>query len=476
MLEASTQGTPLAAAPDWLDRPAVLGDDATWSWREVHEASLELAARLEGATAVCNLCASRLGFLVTLLAALRRGCLLILPPSGGNAELGAVVAADRATRVVGDPPAWPEPWCDDRYLQCLPARALQPRRDAAELAWTPVWDEVAIRLYTSGSTGAPQAQPKTLGQLVLGARALVARLAEDIEGGVATLDRIVCSVPPQHMFGLECSVMLPLVCGLPVLDRRPLLPADVHAAFEGGPAALWVATPMHLRSLVQENEAVPACGLAIASTMPLAPEIALGAERCLGAPVLEIYGSTETGALAMRRTSQDVAWRPLEGVRLEPGTGSTIARGLHFASPVAVPDEIAPGVDGRFTLLGRHADLVKIAGRRASLAGLDRLLLDLPGIEDGAFYLPPTGRSTERLCLVYAGPPLDRNAALSWLRERLDPVFLPRTFIRVERLPRNEGGKLRRAALARIHEAWQSSPQDAGAPIGAALPVYVAPS
>jgi hypothetical protein len=143
--------------------------------------------------------------------------------------------------VVGDPPAWPEPWCDDRYLQCLPARALQPRRDAAELAWMPVWDEVAIRLYTSGSTGAPQAQPKTLGQLVLGARALVARLAEDIEGGVATLDRIVCSVPPQHMFGLECSVMLPLVCGLPVLDRRPLLPADVHAAFEGGPAALWVA-------------------------------------------------------------------------------------------------------------------------------------------------------------------------------------------------------------------------------------------
>jgi predicted LPLAT superfamily acyltransferase len=312
--------------------------------------------------------------------------------------------------------------CDDRYLQCRPDRS-RAGHAPAELAWTPAWDEVAIRLYTSGSTGAPQAQPKTLGQLVLGARALIARLAEDTEGGVAALSRIVCSVPPQHMFGLECSVMLSLVCGLPVLDRRPLLPADVRIAFEGGPAAVWVATPMHLRSLVQEDEAVPACRLTIASTMPLAPEVALGAERCLGGPVLEIYGSTETGALAMRRTAREADWRPLEGVRLEAGAGRTVAHGPHFASPVAVPDEIAPGPEGRFTLLGRHADLVKIAGRRASLAGLDRLLLDLPGIEDGAFYLPETGRSTERLCLVYAGPPLDRDATLGWLRERLDPVF-----------------------------------------------------
>lgn len=475
-LEASTRGTPLAAAPAWLDRPAVLADDGAWSWRDVHEAALALAERLEGASAVCNLCASRLGFLVTVLAALRRGCLLILPPSGGNAELGAVVAGDRGTRVVGDPEAWPEPWCDDRYLQCRPERANSPPRDAAELAWSAPWNEVAIRLYTSGSTGVPQAQPKTLGQLVLGARALVARLAEEVEGGVASLGRIVCSVPPQHMFGLECSVMLSLVCGLPVLDRRPLLPADVRAALEGGPAALWVATPMHLRSLVREGESVPACGLAIASTMPLAAEVAIGAERRLDAPVLEIYGSTETGALAMRRTSQEPDWRPLEGVALERGAGATVARGLHFASPVSVPDEIAPGANGRFSLLGRHADLVKIGGRRASLAGLDRLLLDLPGIEDGAFYLPQTGRSTERLCLVYAGPPLDRETTLGWLRERLDPVFLPRTFIRVERLPRSDGGKLRRAALERIHEAWQSALAEGPAPLGGAVPAFVATS
>ena len=36
-----------------------------------------------------------------------------------------------------------------------------------------------------------------------------------------------------------------------MLDRRPLLPADVLAAFAATPRAAWIATPLHLRSLVQ---------------------------------------------------------------------------------------------------------------------------------------------------------------------------------------------------------------------------------
>ena len=74
--------------------------------------------------------------------------------------------------------------------------------------------------------------PKTLLQLATGALVLGARLAAEVEGGLGRIDHLVCSVPAQHMFGLECSVMLPLVHGTPVLDRRPLLPADVAAAFD----------------------------------------------------------------------------------------------------------------------------------------------------------------------------------------------------------------------------------------------------
>ena len=466
---------PLLASPAWLDRPAVVDAQRSWTWRQVHAASLALSQRLGEADAVCNLCASRAGFLITCLAAWRRRCLMILPPSSSAADLAAVLASAGRPVVVGDPPVWPEPGCDvgfapSAYLSCSPAWAA-PSASAESLAWQPAWDEVAVVLYTSGSTGAPEAQPKTLGHLLQGARVLADRLDREVEGGAAAIGRIVCSVPPQHMFGLECSVMLPLACGMPVLEGRPLLPADVRDAFDGCLAGAWIATPMHLRSLAHSVQAVPACRAVIASTMPLAPGIARQAEVLVQAPVLEIYGSTETGALAMRRTARESRWQPMAGVRLEPGERCTLGHGSHFASPVELLDELVLDGDGAFTLVGRQGDLVKIAGRRASLTGLNLLLQDLPGLEDGVFYLPDTGNPTERLCLVHSGPPLDPTAVRDWLRQRLDAVFLPRTFIRLERMPRSDNGKLRRQMLELAVSEWRAAqgearPHTVGVPVG----------
>ena len=134
-------------------------------------------------------------------------------------------------------------------------------------------------------------------------------------------------------------------------------------------------------------------------------------------------------------------------------------RGAHFPGPTALPDALRIDAEGSFALLGRHADLVKIAGRRASLSGLNLLLLELPGLEDGVFYLPTGASPVERLCLIHSGPPIDRAATLRWLRERVDPVFLPRHFIRLERLPRSDSGKLRREALDQAFARWLSAGQ-----------------
>ena len=459
--------SPLVAAPAHHGRAAVVAADATWTWQEVHEAAIELALRLQGAAAVCNLCSSRLAFLVTLLAALRNRSVMILPASGSDADIAAAMNAQPGTVVVGDAEQGADPACESAlrhgvHVACRPER--KPAALGAEaLAWQPAWDAVAVVLHTSGTTGEPQPQPKTLRQLATGALILGARLAQEIDGGLDAVEHLVCSVPAQHMFGLECSVMLPLVHGTPLLDRRPLLPADVGAAFRAVRRAAWIATPMHLRSLVQSGESLPACAFAIVSTMPLGHALAQQSEQLLAAPVLEIYGSTETGALAMRRTARQTRWAPMDGVRLDPDDGATRARGAHFASPARLLDEIAVEPNGTFTLLGRQADLIKIAGRRASLAGLNLLLQDLPGLGDGVFYLPPTGNPTERLCLIYSGPPLERMATRRWLRTRLDPVFLPRDFIRLDRLPRSDTGKLRLHALDLAYSEWQSAAGKRGA-------------
>jgi len=452
-------GSPLLAAADHLDAAAVVSGERVWTWREVHHASIGLAQRLENASAVCNLCTSRVSFLITWLATLRSRRLMILPPSGGNADLADVLKTAAKPLIVVDPtqsiqPEWRE------AAECVVCAPPSQRVDAgaASLAWQPAWDDTAVQLYTSGSTGAPEPQPKSLRHLAVGALVLGARLAGDVAGGLGALQRIVCSVPPQHMFGLETSVMLSLVHAIPVLDARPLLPADVQDAFAGSPAAVWIATPLHLRSLVQMDAALSHCSAVIASTMPLQAALAAQAEALTGAPVLEIYGSTETGVVAMRRTAHEADWQPVRDVRLESVDDGALAFGAHFASPAHLLDQIdIDRATGRFRLLGRQADLIKIAGRRASLGGLNLLLQDLPGLEDGVFYLPASASPTERLCLIHSGAPLSRTAIEQWLRTRLDPVFLPRTIIRVERLPRSDNGKLPRRALDALYAQWQAA-------------------
>jgi acyl-coenzyme A synthetase/AMP-(fatty) acid ligase len=448
---------PLVAAAGQLPQRAIIDGGAGWTWRQLHAASIALAARIEPGVAVCNLCASRAGFIITWLAALRRGSLQLLPPSGGHSDLVAILQTASSPVIVVDDASLLQPhWAEHARCIVNVPEASSARAPDASLAWIPDWDAPLIRLYTSGSTGTPQPQVKALGHLVRGAQALGARLGEEVPGGLPALQRIVASVPPQHMFGLETSVMLPLVAAIPVLEGRPLLPGDVRAAFEGSAEnAAWVATPLHLRALVQAGEALPRCRLVLASTMPLAPALAAQAEALTGAPAMEIYGSTETGVVAMRRSARDTHWRAVDGVRVEAAASGTRAWGAHFPSPQWLADEVEFDAQGHFTLLGRQGDLIKIAGRRASLAGLNLLLQDLPGLADGVFYLPATASPTERLVLIHAGAPLDRAAALRWLRERMDPVFLPRTFIRVERLPRADSGKLPRAALDQIYAQRQ---------------------
>ena len=169
--------TPLLAAAAHLDSPAVIGDGRDWTWRDVHAASVVLAQRLEDASTVCNLCSSRVGFLVTWLAALRRGCLQLLPPSGGHADLIAILKSAADPVIVVDDARLLQPhWAEHARCMVHSPQAQSSAPSDASLAWNPDLDAPLLRLYTSGSTGAPEPQIKTLGQFARGAQVLAARL------------------------------------------------------------------------------------------------------------------------------------------------------------------------------------------------------------------------------------------------------------------------------------------------------------
>jgi acyl-coenzyme A synthetase/AMP-(fatty) acid ligase len=176
-------------------------------------------------------------------------------------------------------------------------------------------------------------------------------------------------------------------------------------------------------------------------------------ERDWSAPMLEIYGATEAGSMASRRSATGESWLPYQGIAIRPGPaeGPGIAE-VPGLGAIPLSDALEPAGQGRFRLLGRVADLVKLGGKRASLAELNRVLAAVPGVEDGVFLAPRDleGNPAARLAAIVVAPGRSAADILGELRGRLDPAFLPRRLELVAALPRDGLGKLPRQALDRL--------------------------
>jgi acyl-coenzyme A synthetase/AMP-(fatty) acid ligase len=309
--------------------------------------------------------------------------------------------------------------------------------------------QVVAQLFTSGTTGTPVPHRKTWGQLVENVRVAAARLLQGRTGW-----SMLGTVPAQHMYGIESTVLLPLHSGGLLSSARPFFPADVAAALEPlpRPRAL-ISTPVHLRALIDSGVQLPALDLVVSATAPLPIELARAVEEHTRAPLLEIYGSTETGEMASRRTVSELAWTLWPGVELYASEGSWWARGGQLPEPTRLADLFILTGDQQFLLEGRSADLVNVAGKRSSLAYLSQQLVSIPGVLDGAFFIRedavPSVAGVVRLAALAVAPGLGSDQITAALRERIDPVFLPRPLVLVEKLPRNDTGKL---ALQRLRE------------------------
>ena len=388
---------------------------------EWHGAAHALAARLPRRPYVVNLCEDRYAFAVAFAAALIARQTTLLPPS-------------RAPQAVEDSCAG-----RDAY-RLTDEEVLQPGRAApAGSSFSFHENHVAAIVFTSGSTGRPVAQAKTWGSLVAGARAFA---------GLFSIRAPACvlgTIPPQHMFGLESTVMLPWQNGLAIHSGRPLLPADLGAAIAESVAPCWLMTsPLHLRACVSARQALPGLAGVVSSTMPLERELAREAEALWQAPVHEIYGSSEAGMIAARRPAADAVWQLCPGVEMLERDGARWVRGGHILEPQRIADELEPCGERRFLLHGRTASLVKIAGKRTTLEALNAALSRIEGVRDGVFY---QREGAARLGALVVAPGRSARAVRAALRRYIDPAFLPRPLHLVDSLPRSESGKLGRQAL-----------------------------
>jgi acyl-coenzyme A synthetase/AMP-(fatty) acid ligase len=432
---------------------------------------------------VLNLCGDRYRFAVALCAAVLAGKISLLPPNHSPELIDRLRELYDDVYVISDSEQVQTGLRLTPYPQHLPEES-----DEGAVREVPAIDDeqVVAHVFTSGSTGLPTAHAKHWARLVYNVQSEAMRLGI----GPGSAITLVGTVPPQHMYGFESTVMLALQNRIAFNGGSPFYPADIVAAIESIPGErILVTTPFHLRLLLDAALPLPKVRLLLSATAPLSLELAQAAEARFGAPLLEIYGCTEAGQLATRRPTHGEVWETFRGVTIThrgagaaeqggaaEGTASRVgsstkgsesggwfAQGGHIDTPTPLSDVLALESPSRFRLLGRDADMVNVAGKRTSLAHLNHLLCAIPGVVDGAFFNPEEGtREVSRLTAFVVTRTLTAQAILAQLRRKTDAVFLPRPLHLVEKLPRADTGKLPQAALAALARQCQSDKKESG--------------
>ena len=427
-----------------------------------------LAQRLPAGSHVLNVCADRYRFTVGLAACLITGRVSLLPSTHTPEVIGQMASfapdafclTDDARCDIGLPKIY---YCEDQPTAEAEITAGSERTAESEPtaevapAVAPAWvvpeipvTQLAAIVFTSGSTGTPLPYKKTWGRLARCVRNGAPRLG--LADGKS--HALIGTVPAQHMYGFESTVLLALVSGNSFSAERPFYPADIAAAVAAVPQPrVLVTTPVHLRTLLASAVDMPPLDLIVSATAPLDQDLARAVEVKFRTTLLEIYGSTETGQIAMRRTAQALSWRLWPGVRLQVSNEQVFAQGGHVEQLTAMCDVIEITADDEFLLHGRTADMVNVAGKRSSFGYLNAQLNAIPGVIDGVFFLGDgaTGSTgVARLGAVVVAPTLSVAALNEQLRRRIDPAFLPRPLIIVESLPRNATGKLPQQALQHL--------------------------
>lgn len=398
---------------------------------DVRRATPRLAGRRRAVLA----CTDAYCFAVGLLALLHAGTEAILP---ANTQPGTLAALAGETDLV----------VDDAWLA-------RPGDDAAALA--PIDAErPGITLFTSGSTGTPKRLRKSPRMLDAEAATLHATWPD-----AGACDAVQSMVSHQHMFGLAFRLIWPLAAGIPIA-------AATHAVWETvlptlTDRTMLVASPAQLSRLggLPPLPAARRPALIFTAGAPLSPASAAETQAILGRAPVEIFGSSETGAVATRvQVRGDEPWRLLPGQEMRTDAEGRLALRSCYMPDWQDTADVIETVPGGFRFLGRADDVVKIAGQRVSLAQVERALCALPEVAEAAVLRAPAAPDRLAAVVVPTDAGWDKLAGIGAFRlsrllrhalsDGLVPAVVPRQWRFVDTLPARALGKRDMTALAAL--------------------------
>ncbi len=433
-----------SAALIYRQQEASTPQENTISQAAFLSAAMALSQKLPNHRYAINLCQDRSLFLLSFVAALLRGTTNLLPPNRQQKTVKDTALSYPDCFVITDnnqsyqgPAAFQVDTLDINNQTAKTTISESPQINA---------EHIAAITFTSGSTGKPSANKKHWRTLVGTAERLNERFIDE-----NTLPSIIATVPSQHMYGLEMTIMMALHGRCCLAAGQPFYPQDIATTLIAVPQPrLLVTTPAHLRVLQGADISMPQIHSIISATAPLAKTLATDCEKLFQAPIKEIYGCTEAGSAATRRTNVNDDWLLLEGMKLHKHGSKIEISGSHLNHKVELQDHLEILDNNRFRFLGRANDILNVAGKRASLEEINQNLLAINGVKDGIIFVPENTNNMPSRPAALVVSELSKREILAQLSQAIDPVFLPRPLRKVLSIPRNETGKCQRSTLEQL--------------------------
>lgn len=402
-------------------------DDRKITVGELISQALILAAELPKHRYVLNQFTDRYQYLLGFCATVIAGQCTLMPPNRLASTLGELkqIYSDSYT-------------LKEAHLACLLAKQQHSLKQTAPKEFPLIPDnQLCAIAFTSGSTGDPTPNLKYWKTLRCGSLGNATLLLK----GETERVNLLATVPAQHMWGFETSILMPLFANVAVSHRSPFYPQDVVEALEALPAPrALVSSPFHLNTFLRSALPPPITKYIYSATAPLSTSLAKQLEDRFDARVVEVFGSSESGILARRHTATESLWQISNLFRLDSRKDRIHVIAKHLPDEVLLNDRLELIDDRHFKWLGRHQDMINIAGKRDSLANLNRRLLAIDGVIDGVIFFPE--EQANRLVALVVAPDLRQSEIIQSLKKVVDPLFLPRPVYMVSGIPRLETGKI----------------------------------
>lgn len=382
---------------------------------------------------------------------------------GSNQPLICAKLQERVAGFIGEFPA--EQFPADQGYRKLAAPAADAKAATANVRLDRL--QPVMEIFTSGSSGEPQAVPKQLFQLSEEVSNLERLWGPLAEGAV-----IAATVSHHHIYGLLFRILWPLAAGRIFSSHASDYLEELNLAADAEQPLILVSSPSHLSRIPPQTDwsvLRGRCRAIFSSGAPLPKEASVSAAQHLGFAPIEVYGSSETGGVAWRQQAADreVAWQAVPGVTiaLEPETQCLQIQSPYLAAEpdgnwYLTSDRVRLEGDSEFYLLGRADRIAKVEGKRVSLDEVEQRLKSHAFVEQ-ARVLVLEGRRSELAAAVVLG-----SEGLDWLRnkgrrslnsllaehllQQFERPLLPRRWRYPRSLPVNSQGKVTYELLAEL--------------------------